>query len=155
MADKIINGGAFNQDVPLLFRDLGGALSYAPVVATVAASQSSTNVTASSGNVANASAVATLPGVSAKTTYLTGFTITAGGATGASIVVATVSGTITGTMHYVISVPAGVALGITPLVVEFGFAVPASAVNTPIVVTLPALGAGNTNAAVTATGYQL
>lgn len=155
MADKVINGGALNQDVPLLFRDLGSGLSYAPVVATVGVSMTGTNVTASSGSVANASAVATLPGVAAKTTYLTGFTMTGGGATAASLVTATVVGTITGTMHFIIAVPAGVTLGITPLVVEFGFAIPASAQNTAIVVTLPALGTGNTNAAATATGYQL
>jgi hypothetical protein len=32
---------------------------------------------------------------------------------------------------------------------------PAAALNTPIVVTLPAGGAGNTNAAVNAHGYQI
>ena len=114
-----------------------------------------TAITAASGNVANASAAATLAGASSKTTYITGFQITAGGATAASIVSATVTGTITGTMTYSFVVPAGVTTAATPLIVTLPKPVPASATNTAIVVTLPALGSGNTNATVNAQGYQL
>jgi hypothetical protein len=41
------------------------------------------------------------------------------------------------------------------LSIAFPRCIPASATNTAIVVTLPALGAGNTNATVIAWGYRL
>ena len=112
-------------------------------------------VTGASGNVAAASAVATLAAAASKTTYITGFQITAGGATGAALVTATVVGTITGTLSYTFATPVGATLGATPLTVSFPVPVPASAVNTAIVVTLPSLGTGNLNATVVATGFQL
>lgn len=114
-----------------------------------------TAITAASGNVANGSAAATLAAAAAKTTYITGFTVTATGATLGLPVLVTVTGTITGTLTYVFAAIAGVLLISQPLIVNFPTPVPASAVNTAIVVTLPALGAGNTNAAVVATGFQL
>lgn len=114
-----------------------------------------TAVDAASGNVANASAAATLAGVSAKTTYITGFEITAAGATVGAVVVVTVVGVITTTLSYIFTAPTGATVGAQPLIVEFPVPIPASAVNTAIVVTLPALGAGNTNAAVVAHGFQL
>ena len=114
----------------------------------------SVSVTGSSGNVANANAVATLAAVAAKTTYITGFVLTAAGATAAGVVTATVTGVITGTMSFTFAVPAGATVGATPLVVNFPVPIPASAVNTAIVVTLPALGSGNTNATASATGFQ-
>jgi len=115
----------------------------------------STAVTGASGNVANAIATATLAASGGtKTTYITGFTITAAGATAAAVVTATVTGTITGTLSYTFTIPAGATLGATPLCVMFPVPVPASAANTAIAVALPALGTGNTNATVTATGFQ-
>jgi hypothetical protein len=113
-----------------------------------------TAVGASSGNVANASAAATLAAVAAKTNYITGFTITAAGATAASVVTATVTGLLGGTQSFTFSVPAGATVGATPLLYNFIPPHPASAVNTAITVTLPALGAGNTNAAVNVRGIQ-
>jgi hypothetical protein len=65
---------------------------------------------------------------------------------------ATVAGTIGGTMSYTVVAPTGAG---TPLIVEFNPPIPASAVNTAIVVTLPALGAGNTHATCVAHGYQI
>lgn len=112
-------------------------------------------VTSSSGNVANASAVATLAAAAGKTTYISGFEITAAGATAAGVVTATVTGAIGGTMSYTFVAPTGATVAATPLVVEFHPPIPASAVNTAIVVTLPALGAGNTNATAVAHGYQV
>ena len=114
-----------------------------------------TPVTASSGNVAAASAVATLPGVAGKTTYVTGFQVTAAGATAAAVVNVTVTGTVSGTLTYTFVFPAGATVAAQPLVVEFPEPVPASGTNTAIVVTLPSGGAGNTNAAVNAQGFQL
>lgn len=114
-----------------------------------------TILNAASGNVANASAAATLAAGATTTTYISMATITGAGATGASVVSATITGVLGGTLTYTVAVPAGVTTGITPLVLKFDPPLPASAVNTTIVVTLPALGAGNTNASVTATGYRV
>jgi hypothetical protein len=114
-----------------------------------------TPVTAASGNVANASAAATLAAVSGKTNYVTGFTITAGGSTGAALVSATLTGLLGGTATYTYATPAGATVGATPLTVKFGIPVPASAANTAITLTLPALGAGNTNAAVSIQGFYI
>jgi len=127
-----------------------------PVPVTVSALPlSATAVTGTSGNVANASAVATLPAVSGKTNYITGFQLTAAGATGALVVNATVTGLITGTQTYTFVFPAGVTLAATPLIVTFPTPVPASATNTAITVTLPASGAGGTNAAADVQGFNL
>lgn len=107
----------------------------------------------SSGVVANASAVATLTGVSAKSTYLTGFDITSDGATVGSCVNPTVTGLLGGTRTYTYCVPAGVTAAATPLVISFVPPLISSTTATNIVVTLPALGAGSTTATVNAQGY--
>lgn len=112
-----------------------------------------TQVTASSGNVAAATATATLAAVANKTAYLTGFIITSAGATGALVVNPTITGVIGGTMTFVYTTVAGAAVGNAPLIVSFPVPVTASAVNTAIVVSMPTLGAGNLNAAIVATGY--
>lgn len=131
--------------------DLAGFLGVAHQPYPLAA----TPETAASGNVANASAAATLATTSGKTTYITGFEVTAGGATAGAVVTVTVTGTITGTLSYTFAVPTGAVLAATPLIVEFTTPIPASATNTTIVVTCPALGTGNTNATVVAHGFQL
>ena len=113
-----------------------------------------TAVAASSGNVANASAAASLAAAAGVTNYLTGFSITFAGATAASVVTATITGLLGGTLSYTIAVPAGATVGGTPLLVDLAIPHPASAANTAITVTLPALGAGNTNASVTIRGFQ-
>jgi hypothetical protein len=112
-------------------------------------------ITASSGNVAAGSAVATLAGVAGKTTYISGFEITGTGATLGLAVTPTVAGTISGTLSYTYAAIAGALLGNNPLMVQYSKSIPASAVNTAIVVTCPTLGTGNTNSTVTAHGYQL
>jgi hypothetical protein len=110
---------------------------------------------ASSGNVANASAVATIAAPANGRNYVTGFIVTATGATAASIVLITLTGLAGGTMTFVYAVPAGVLVGAQPYVVPFSSALPASADGTAVTLTLPALGTGNTNAAVVLTGYSL
>jgi hypothetical protein len=112
-----------------------------------------TFVSSSSGNQANASAAATLAAVAGKTNFLTGFDVTAAGATAAGVVTGTITGVLGGTRSFTFAVPAGATVAATPLVVEFLHPLQASAVNTAIVVTLPALGAGNTNATVNAQGF--
>lgn len=114
-----------------------------------------TAVSSSSGNVANASAIATLAAVVGKTTYVKGLTITPGGATAAALVTATLVGTLGGTLSYTMGAPTGAAVAGYPFMINFGDGIPASAVNTALVLTLPALGAGNTNASVSIWGYQL
>lgn len=114
-----------------------------------------TPLTADSGNQANTVATATLAGASGVTTYISGFIITASGSTAATVVTVTITGVISGTLHLTFVSPAGATTAATPLVVTFPYPIPASAQNTAIAVSLPALGAGNTNATVNAFGFQL
>lgn len=107
----------------------------------------------SSGNKANASAAATLTPSSTTTAYITGFQVTASGATSGLPVTVTVAGLLGGTQSFTFVFPAGVLVGAQPLLVTFPNPLPASAINTAIVVTCPASGAGGTNAAVSAQGY--
>jgi len=112
-------------------------------------------ITASSGNVAAATATATLPAVAGKTTYLSGLMITGSGATAGLPVSVTVTGLAGGTMTFTYCAAAGVLVANTPLYIDFDPDMPGSAVNTAIVVTCPSLGAGNTNNTVSVWGYQL
>jgi hypothetical protein len=113
-----------------------------------------TPVTNSSGNVAASAAVATLAAAAGKTTFICGFTMTSAGSTAAAVVSPTVVGTLGGTMTYTYASVAGATLANLPLQNGFTPCVPASAANTAIVVTLPSLGAGNTNATAVAWGFQ-
>jgi hypothetical protein len=112
-------------------------------------------VGASSGNQPNATATVTLPGTSGKTTYIKGFHVTGSGATVGLGVILTVTGLLAGTFSYVYTATAGAILANTPLLILFGDGLPASAANTSIVVSCPALGLGNLNNVVNAWGYQL
>jgi Mg/Co/Ni transporter MgtE len=111
-------------------------------------------ITASSGNVAAATATCTLPALAGKTTYLTGFVITAGGATAAAVVTGSVSGIVNGPDSFTYGAPAGATAYATPLVVMSHFGLPGTAINTAIVISMPSLGAGNTNTTITCSGYQ-
>lgn len=112
--------------------------------------------TASSGLVSNASTVATLAAAAGKTTYITGFQCSGGGATAATAVSISVAGVITGTMTYVDGVQLATALnGVSTLSIQFNPPVPASATNTQIVVTQNAAGTGGTSAVCNAQGFQL
>ena len=110
---------------------------------------------ASSGNVANAAATATLNAVANKTAYLTGFEVTGSGATAALPVSVTITGLLGGTLTYTYVAAAGALAANAPLIVEFNPPLPASAQNTNIVVSCPALGAGNTNNSVNVHGFNL
>lgn len=112
-----------------------------------------TPLTASSGNVAAATATATLAASPTTTAYITGFIVTSGGSTGAAVVNVTVVGVLGGTMTFNYGTLAGVTAINAPLVVQFPNAVPASALDTSIVVSMPTLGTGNTHAAIVAFGY--
>jgi hypothetical protein len=112
-------------------------------------------LTSSSGNVANATATATLAGTSGKTTYIQGFTVSGSGSTLGLPVTVTVTGTVSGTLHFTYTAGIGVLVGNQPLIINFPISIAASAQNTSIVVSCPALGSGNTNNTVIAYGYQL
>lgn len=112
-----------------------------------------TPLIAGSGNVANASAAATLTGTSTTTVYLAGFEVTGSGSTAALPVTVTVAGLLGGTRSYTYGFAAGALVGNVPLIVTFDPPLPASAINTAIVVTCPAGGAGNTNNTVVAHGF--
>lgn len=112
-----------------------------------------TTITGKSGNVANGSAVATLTATATTTAYISGFEVTGSGATAALPVSVTVAGVLGGTLTYTYCFVAGVLVGNLPLVVDFDPPLPASAVNTNIVVTCPASGAGGTNNTVVAHGF--
>lgn len=144
--------------MPVITNERGAAIGIPenPMIVQIGGAVSGVTATAaSSGNVAAGTATATLGAVAGKTNYISGFEITGAGATAGSAVVATIVGTLGGTLSYIIAVPTGATVGVLPLVVEFSPPLPASAVNTAIVVSAPSFGAGNTNAAVVAHGYQI
>lgn len=115
----------------------------------------STPLTGGSGNVANANAVATLTPSATTTAYISGFEVTGSGATAGLPVTVTVAGLLGGTRSFTYTFAAGALVGNQPLIVPFFPPLPASAVNTPIVVTCPASGAGGTNNTAVAHGYQV
>lgn len=109
----------------------------------------------SSGNVAAATAAATLAGAVGVTTYLLGFEVTGAGATAGLPVTVTVTGLLGGTASYTYVAVAGALLANTPLIRNFPIPLPASATNTSIVVSCPTLGSGATTNAVVAYGYTV
>lgn len=129
---------------------INGALSLASEYPSGA-----TPINATSGIVANAQGQASLPGTSGKTTYIKGFHVSGSGATVGLPVSVVIANLISANMSFIYCATAGALLVNTPLAVYFDEAIPASAVNTAITVTCPALGLGNTNNVVNAWGYQL
>lgn len=111
-----------------------------------------TAVAASSGDKANAVATATLPAVAGKTNYITGAEITYSGATTGAVFLATLTGVLGGTQSFVVSVPTGATVGGSPICIKFDPPHPASAANTAIAVSLPALGTGAAHACVNVRG---
>lgn len=111
-------------------------------------------VSASSGNVANSAAAATLAAASGKTTYIAGLLMTSGGATGTLSVNCTIVGLLSGTVTFTytfeaLTIPSG------PLSIQFNPPLPGSATNTAIVASCPAGGSGAANAAMNVWGFQL
>jgi hypothetical protein len=105
-----------------------------------------------SGNVANATATATLTATTGRRTWICGVAVNALGATAGAGVALTITG-LGGTFTYTYVSATGVTVW-APAVVSFNPCLPALAASSNIVVTLPALGAGNTNASVSAWGYN-
>lgn len=103
----------------------------------------------------NAICTATMPAVAAKTNYLGGFECTTGGATVGVLLAITLTGTISGTtLTYMIASPTGVGSAVAEQA-QFVPPLPGLAVNTAIVVNLPAAGAGNVQEACVIHGYVL
>lgn len=111
-------------------------------------------ISVTSGNAAAAIATATIPAVSAKTNYITGFDVTGTGATAGLAVAITIAGLAGGSITYTYAAAAGVTVANTPLLIRFPAPIPASAVNTAITVTCPSLGASNTNNVINAFGFS-
>lgn len=113
-----------------------------------------TQVNACSGNVANATATATLAAAAGLTNYVTGIEVFGAGATAGSIVNVTLTNCLGGTITYPLVIPAGALVSITPIVVKFDPPLQATAVNLACVLSVPAAGAGNTNMSATIHGYR-
>ena len=105
---------------------------------------------------------AALPTAAGKVTYITGFDLTGGGATAASVIEVTVTGLSTNagtTLKFEVAIAAGVTApafsttGAYTYSIRFPVPLPASALNSAITVTAPSYGAGNTNASVVAYGF--
>lgn len=108
----------------------------------------------SSGNVAAATATATLAADANLFWYVTGFEIYMGGATAASVVLATITGLLGGTITIPVQVPAIATPGVTFISAQFTQPLAGAAQNTAVVLTLPSGGTGNLNAAVTLHGFK-
>jgi hypothetical protein len=138
------------------------AMSYATIGKAVTWSYLSPAITQQvvSTTTAAATCSATLTGAAGRMTYIEGFDLTGGGATAASIINGTVTGT-TNTLNFSASIQAGVtapAFGTTasgPSIysVRFPTPIPSSATNTNIVVSFPSFGSGNTVATITVYGF--
>jgi hypothetical protein len=108
--------------------------------------------TAQGGNTSNA---ATLTAVAGSTTYLKRGLIIVGGATAGAAFVATLTGLIGGTLSFPVETPVGATAPIVVIPLDFGEGFEAATPASNIVLTLPALGAGNTTAGVFLWGIQI
>lgn len=109
-----------------------------------------------SGSGTTAAVTATLPGVASKTTYICGYSVSQTNPTAATATSITITGTITATMTFGAPTLAAAATTMhpSPIIQNFFPCIPASAQNTSLVVTSPALGAGATLNTAAAWGYQ-
>lgn len=107
----------------------------------------------SSGNVANATAAATLPAVAGKTNYVTGFVVSGSGATAGLPVTVTLAGVAGGTMSFTYCAAVGALVANQPLIVPFPEPIAATGPGVAVTLSCPALGAGNTNNTATLFGF--
>lgn len=101
--------------------------------------QPPTTVTASATGAAAAIVTATLPGVANKTNYLTGFVATSTNPASTVSGTITITGCVGGTLSFQF-VESNTFGG--EMIVSFPYPIPASAVNTAITVTIPAITSG-------------
>lgn len=112
-------------------------------------------LTDSNGNAANAQAQATFAATASVTNYITSMTVTGGGSTAGLATFVTLAGLADGSLFFPVVAPVGALVPFPPLVVKFDPPLAASAANTAITATLPALGAGNVAAGVAITGFRV
>ena len=111
-----------------------------------------TPLVASNTGAAGAAVTATLTGLATDTVYINGFIITTHAPAANQTGQVTVTGVIGGvTMQFTLCESATVG---GELIIFFPDPIPASAINTPIVVTLPAIASGAVGS-VTAVGYHM
>lgn len=96
---------------------------------------------------------ATLAASVGQNTYLLGFQISGGGATGASVIACTVTGLKGGTITIDVAIPGAATTQVGPVAPPIEWPLISSAQNTAIAVSCPSFGSGNTTAAVAAEGY--
>jgi len=102
---------------------------------------------------ANAPITATLPAAAGKTTYVTSLQASATGASAPSVVNVTLVGALGGTLSWQKVNPSGSEMPVLSL--NFNPPCPASALNTALVLTMPAAGAGTVGQSVSIQGFQL
>ena len=112
-----------------------------------------TPLVSGSGNQPNAIATATLTPSATTCAYLCGMIVTGSGAGAKTNVLVTVSGLLGGTRSFVYGFDTPATSINQPLNFNFNPPLPAAAINTPIVVTVPAGGVGNLNSMVTIYGF--
>lgn len=152
----LLAGGEFLAfgSLPALTTGQGAALQ-TDVAGTLKVGQVPLGTAVSAGaNVAASANNQTLAAVAAKMNYLAGFAVTGLGATGAGSITVTTTG-LANNLSFVVPIPAGATAAVAPLVVQFNPPLPASAVNTAIVVLVPSFGAGNTTASASAWGFLI
>lgn len=147
-------GLIYTRDADLVNQTPVGADNPLPVTAAIYP-VGATPLTGTSGNVANAQAQATLSAVAGKTNYLSSVTVSGGGSTAGAGVTVTIAGTTGSSIFFPVMAPAGVLVPLPGLQLVFNPPIPASAANTAITATLPALGAGNTHAGITIHGFRI
>lgn len=119
--------------------------------ADVTTSQSPQAATQSGGNAQQVATITPGAGIFA---FITALRIDGLGATAAAVVNATLTGVQGGTRTYPVNVPLGVTVPVTPVTDSFGTrGLQSSAVATPISLTVPAFGAGNTLEEAEINGY--
>jgi hypothetical protein len=148
-----------DTDIVITCPDLGDGNTHNQVVAyglyrvSDLLAENDTAAVDTSGNVANAVAAATIPAIAGKIAHLTGLRVEGLGATAGSTKTATVTGVADDALAYPVVVVAGVAVANALVSKRFPVGLPAPDDETDIVVSCPALGAGNTHNLVTIFGF--
>ena len=125
-------------------RDAGGAI-------VVNEAGAGTYVNATAATAAGGAITATCAATATTTTYITGFTISTTTGT-AGVVTATLTGVQSGPLSYAVATP---TTGANVVTVTFPWPVPATAVNTTVVVSLPATGGVSAVNTIAATCFQI
>ncbi len=97
----------------------------------------------------------TMPAVSGKINYVTGITVDGNGATASTLIAASLSNVVTGTLRFPALIPAGAAvpLGAFRINIDFDTPIPATQPNQSVVLSVPSFGTGNTLATAQLRGY--